>query len=106
MLGRGNPADALKRLENRQHRTVDMRFVTIAKSDAYDDSAGQKVYGRGNPFLRVVSETGLYSLLMRSNKSAPKPFRDWVTEESLPSVRRGDTDIRTAVRRVLRLPGR
>ncbi|MFG2841726.1 BRO family protein [Kitasatospora sp. NPDC048296] len=100
VLGRRNPADALKRLEERQHRTVDMRLVTIAKSDGYDDSAGQKLYGRGNPFLRVVSEAGLYSLLMRSNKTSSRPFRNWVTEELLPSVRRGDTDIPTQQRRM------
>ncbi|MFD9686705.1 Bro-N domain-containing protein [Kitasatospora sp. NPDC059088] len=100
VLGRGNAAQAVKGLENRQHRTVDMRSVTITKSDSCDVSAGQKLYSHANPFLRVVSEAGLYSLLMRSNKTTSKPFRDWVTEELLPSVRRGDTDIPTQQRRM------
>ncbi|MFJ8475050.1 Bro-N domain-containing protein [Kitasatospora sp. NPDC094011] len=100
VLGRGNAAQAVSGLEGHQHRTVDMRSVTIIKSDAFDVSAGQKLYGRGNPFLRVVSEAGLYALLMRSNKTTTKPFRDWVTEELLPSVRRGDTDAPTQQRRM------
>ncbi|WP_031067672.1 Bro-N domain-containing protein [Streptomyces sp. NRRL WC-3742] len=100
VLGRRNPADAVKRLEDRQHRIIDMRLVTIAKSDGYQDSAGQKPYAVKNPLLGVVSEAGLYSLLMRSNKATSRPFRDWVTEELLPSVRRGDTDIPTQQRRM------
>ncbi|GAB7181985.1 Bro-N domain-containing protein [Kitasatospora sp. Ki12] len=100
VLGRGNAAQAVKGLEEHQHRTVDMRAVTVTKSDSYDVSAGRKLYSHANPYLRVLNEAGLYTLLMRSNKASSKPFRDWVTRDLLPSIRRGDTDIPTQQRRM------
>ncbi|MEV7025758.1 BRO family protein, partial [Kitasatospora sp. NPDC093558] len=100
ILGRHNPAGAIKGLEAHQHRTVDLRAVTISQSYGLDDSAGQKVYRRGNPLLGVVSEAGLYSLLMRSEKRSARPFREWVTGELLPSIRRGNADIPTQQRRM------
>jgi anti-repressor protein len=39
-------------------------------------------------FLNVISEPGLYTLIMRSNVPAAKPFRRWVTSEVLPSIRK------------------
>ncbi|MEV8322528.1 Bro-N domain-containing protein [Kitasatospora sp. NPDC056731] len=100
VLGRGNPAHTVKGLETHQHRTVDLRSVTITRGDGYGVSAGQKAYRRGNPLLGVVSEAGLYALLMRSDKKSARSFRAWVTEDLLPSVRRGDTDIPTQQRRM------
>ncbi|MCX4686855.1 Bro-N domain-containing protein [Kitasatospora purpeofusca] len=100
VLGRGNPTDAAKVLEPHQHRTVDLRSVTLVRNKGCDVSADQKAYRRGNPILGVVSEAGLYGLLMRSDKQSARPFRDWVTEELLPSIRRGDTDIPTQQRRM------
>ncbi|MEV7021513.1 BRO family protein [Kitasatospora sp. NPDC093558] len=100
VLDRRNPAQAVRALESHQHRTVDMRAVTITKTYSYDVSAGHKLYSHANPFLRVVSEAGLYALLMRSNKKSSKPFRDWVTRELLPSIRRGDADIPTQQQRM------
>jgi prophage antirepressor-like protein len=35
-----------------------------------------------------VSESGLYTLILRSNKPEAKPFRKWVTSEVLPSIRK------------------
>ncbi|MEV8322527.1 Bro-N domain-containing protein [Kitasatospora sp. NPDC056731] len=100
VLGRRNPTDAVKGLEPHQHSTVDLRSVTIAQGDGYGVSTGQKPYRQGNPLLGVVSEAGLYSLLMRSEKRSARPFRTWVTDELIPSVRRGDTDIPIQQRRM------
>lgn len=41
--------------------------------------------GRGVMF---VSESGLYKLVMRSDKPQAKPFQNWVTQEVLPSIRK------------------
>jgi prophage antirepressor-like protein len=35
-----------------------------------------------------VNESGLYSLIMRSNKAEAKPFRKWVTSVVLPTIRK------------------
>lgn len=36
----------------------------------------------------AISESGLYKLLMRSDKPNAKPFQDWVTREVLPTIRK------------------
>lgn len=36
----------------------------------------------------IVSEAGLYKLIMRSRKDNAKPFQRWVTHEVLPSIRK------------------
>ena len=38
--------------------------------------------------LSVVSEPGLYSLILRSRKPEAKAFKRWVTHEVLPSIRK------------------
>ena len=42
----------------------------------------------GNQEMTVVSEAGLYSLIMRSRKPEAKTFKRWVTHEVLPSIRK------------------
>lgn len=42
----------------------------------------------GNPNKAVVSEAGLYTLILRSRKPEAKRFKRWVTHEVLPSIRR------------------
>lgn len=36
----------------------------------------------------VINESGLYNVILRSDKPAAKPFRKWVTSEVLPSIRK------------------
>ncbi|MFD9128219.1 Bro-N domain-containing protein [Kitasatospora sp. NPDC059571] len=74
-------------------RTVNSRTISITSTEGNDVSAGGKRYGRGNPMLHLVSEAGLYRLIMRSRKPAARPFQEWVTDELLPSLRRGDADL-------------
>lgn len=38
--------------------------------------------------MLCVSESGLYALVMRSNKPQAKAFRKWVTSEVLPAIRK------------------
>lgn len=56
---------------------------TINRPGGNDDP----FFGRA-PRLVVVSESGLYKLIMRSDKATARPFQDWVTKEVLPSIRR------------------
>ena len=41
--------------------------------------------------LTVVTESGLYSLVLTSRKPAAKRFKKWITSEVLPSLRRTGT---------------
>ena len=42
----------------------------------------------GQQNINIVSESGLYALILRSDKPAAKAFRKWVTSEVLPSLRK------------------
>lgn len=38
--------------------------------------------------MTCINESGLYSVILRSDKPEAKPFRKWVTSEVLPSIRK------------------
>lgn len=76
----GNSRQALSRLDD------DEKGVTT------NDTLG------GNQEMAVISESGLYSLILTSRKPAAKRFKKWVTSELLPTIRRtgvwlGDDDV-------------
>lgn len=62
--------------------------VTLAR--LRDDEKGSvMITTPGGPqSVRCVSESGLYKLLLRSNKPDAVPFQDWVTRSVLPTVRK------------------
>ncbi|MGF6829432.1 prophage antirepressor-like protein [Kitasatospora sp. MAP12-9] len=93
VLGRKNPSDAVKSLDPREVRTVNTLAINLASSEVNRVSAGGNSYHRGSPMLNLVSEAGLYTLIMRSDKPTARPFQEWVTGELIPSIRRGDTDV-------------
>lgn len=41
-----------------------------------------------NQSMTIINESGLYSVVLRSDKPQAKPFRKWVTSEVLPSIRK------------------
>ncbi|WP_321447661.1 BRO family protein [uncultured Cohaesibacter sp.] len=67
--------------------------VTLATQNLSDDEIlklnriklGAK---RGGKPMPCVSESGLYKLVMRSDKPQAKPFQDWVTRDVLPAIRK------------------
>jgi prophage antirepressor-like protein len=42
----------------------------------------------GNQNMSVVNESGLYSLVLTSNKPQAKKFKKWITSEVIPSIRK------------------
>ena len=42
----------------------------------------------GGPERNIVSEPGLYSLIIRSNKPEAKKFKRWIIHEVLPAIRK------------------
>lgn len=58
--------------------------IAMASVDA-DDQAKLNL---GSRTVNVVSESGLYSLLLRSRKPEAQRFRKWVTSEVLPAIRK------------------
>lgn len=67
----GNPSQALARLDEDE------------KSSLISNEGN-----RGNPARLIVSEPGLYSLILGSRKPEAKTFKRWVTHEVLPAIRR------------------
>lgn len=42
----------------------------------------------GKQEMTIINESGLYNVILRSDKPEAKPFRKWVTTEVLPSIRK------------------
>lgn len=62
---------------------------SVAKSLDDDEKGVEKIYSLGGvQETIVINESGLYTLIMRSNKPEAKRFRKWVTSEVLPSIRK------------------
>ncbi len=74
-LGHTNARMALQRLDN-------------------DEKGVRKVYTPGGEQeVNIINESGLYSLILRSNKPQAKAFKKWVTSEVLPSIRKSGSYI-------------
>lgn len=77
-LDLGNPSQAIARLEDDERWLISNEAL------------------RANGETAVVSEPGLYSLVLGSRKPEAKAFKRWVTHEVLPSIRKtGGYGIRT-----------
>ena len=77
---------------------LELTNVSMACQTLDEDEKGiTKVYTLGgSQDMMLISESGLYTLVMRSNKPEAKVFRKWVTSEVLPSIRKtGGYGIRT-----------
>jgi prophage antirepressor-like protein len=54
-----------------------------------DEKLTRKIFVSGqNRKMWVINESGLYALILRSNKPEAKIFRKWVTSEVLPAIRK------------------
>jgi prophage antirepressor-like protein len=71
VLGIGNPSMAARRLRDREK----------------DDLSLADPIGREQE-TTIISEQGLYRLVMRSDKQEARSFQDWVVGEVLPSIRK------------------
>lgn len=65
-----NPSQALTRLDDDEKNTIILNE------------------GIGNPEKSIVSESGLYSLILGSRKTEAKQFKRWITHEVIPSIRK------------------
>lgn len=71
ILGYSNPRDAIS-------NHVDDEDKGVAKCDTLG----------GRQEILFINESGLYSLILRSQLPAAKKFKRWVTSEVLPAIRR------------------
>ena len=57
--------------------------LKVSNSDTLDNSTS--ISNRG---MKFINESGLYTLIARSNKPEARKFQRWVTSEVLPSIRK------------------
>lgn len=65
-----NPSQALARLDEDEKNTIILNE------------------GIGNPEKSIVSESGLYTLILGSRKPEARQFKRWITHDVIPSIRR------------------
>lgn len=75
ILSMSQPSTAYKRLDE------DEKYALVSNKGILLDDMG-----RAQSFV-VISESGLYALIMGSRKPEARPFQKWVTNEVLPSIR-------------------
>ena len=60
----------------------------VARVDQDEKGVGQIDTLGGKQEMTIINESGLYNVILRSDKPEAKPFRKWVTSEVLPTIRR------------------
>lgn len=75
--------DALGLLPNRQNRSYQDHYRRLPSEERRT-----MVLPHSSETRACISESGLYKLVMRSDKPQAKPFQDWVTKTVLPSIRK------------------
>jgi len=68
-------------------RVLGLKNPTVALQYLDSDERAKKNLGGGQE-PNIISESGLYKLVLRSNKPQAKPFQNWVTQVVLPAIRR------------------
>ena len=53
-----------------------------------DEIQNRQIVGFGNRGVSLINESGLYSCILTCEKPQAKPFKKWVTNEVLPSIRK------------------
>lgn len=62
--------------------------VSVINAREYSDSMSEYLSQKGgNPFITVISESGLYRILAKSNLPKAEPFERWLFNEVLPEIR-------------------
>lgn len=75
-------SDVCKVLEISNSRNISSRLEPDEKGVTLVDTLG------GAQQMTIINESGLYTVILRSDKPQAKPFRKWVTSEVLPSIRK------------------
>lgn len=74
--------DVCKALGIAKYRDVADRLDADERAPIRVDTLG------GAQEMTCINESGLYNVILRSDKPEAKPFRKWVTAEVLPTIRK------------------
>ncbi|WP_417799066.1 Bro-N domain-containing protein [Terasakiella pusilla] len=88
-------------------RVLALPNITSTLKSKYIDPNEKAMTIIGFREVNIISESGLYKLVMRSDKPQAKAFQDWVTRDVLPAIRKdGKCTIRSNSHRTYRNPQR
>lgn len=68
-------------------RAIGIQNPTTAIAGLDEDERDRNFIGPSGA-MNIISEAGVYRLVMRSTKTAAKPFQKWVTSTVLPTLRK------------------
>jgi|GEM_PF-5249717 len=71
-------------LDITNHRNAYTRLKESQKYKLPIESTGRG----GARFMMLISESGMYRLILKSRKRSAEAFQDWITDEVLPSIRK------------------
>lgn len=71
-------------------KALEISNPTMVTQRLDDDERTKLDLGRAGE-VNFVTESGLYAVVLRSDKPAAKKFRKWITSEVLPSIRKTGT---------------
>jgi len=74
VLGINNPTQVKDRLDDDEFQVIDLQALYQTEGNKNKD------------LVNVINESGLYSVVLRSDKPLAKQFKKWVTSEVLPSI--------------------
>ena len=69
-------------------KALGMKNSTMVASRLEEDEVTKLDLGSKSGETNFVTESGLYAVILRSDKPSAKKFRKWVTSEVLPSIRK------------------
>lgn len=81
-LGYADPRDAVRRLVDDE----DCKMLRLSEDrEAYDSTP---IHNQYVSQIKIINESGMYTLIMSSKKEFAKKFKRWVTSEVLPFIRK------------------
>ncbi|MFT0893073.1 Bro-N domain-containing protein [Pseudochelatococcus sp. G4_1912] len=80
-------ADVCRVLGMALEKGVSKYLNNLAADERRQATPGQ-IGGKGMNQATLISESGLYKLIMRSDKPEARAFQDWVTRHVLPAIRK------------------
>lgn len=68
-------------------KTLELSNASIVANRLDEDEVTKLDLGGQTGITNLINESGLYNVILRSDKPQAKPFKRWVTHEVLPSIR-------------------
>ena len=87
ILGFKSTSDIARKTLNPNEYRVKRVYAKTIRNDINNGKKMASPPSKHAPRLLVISESGLYTLIMRSWKPEAKKFREWITSDVIPSLR-------------------